>query len=60
MDPLTATMQALGGFFQFLSTAEGQLVVQDFRQLDAAFNAKLKDLFDKIHSNVTAPSTPSK
>lgn len=60
MDPATATSQAIAAFFNFLGTNEGQKVVEDFRVLDAAFNSKLKDLFDKIHNDITGTPTPSK
>ena len=53
MDPATATENAIAAFFQFLSTKAGQDVVEQFIALDTAFIAKLKDLFDKIHSNLT-------
>lgn len=58
MDPLTATQNAIAALFQFLSTPEGQKVVEDFRQLDQAFVSKLKDLFDKLHGNST-PAAPA-
>ena len=55
MDPITATQNAIAALFQFLSSAEGQKVVEDFRTLDQAFVSKLKDLFDKLHGQ-TSPS----
>ena len=54
LDPVTAINNAISGLFQFLSTPEGQKIVEDFRQLDAAFASKLKDLFDKLHAGSTA------
>lgn len=59
MDPVTATLNAITAFFHFLGTDEGQKVVEDFRQIDAAFNSKLKDLFDKLHSDITGTPTPT-
>lgn len=58
VDPLTATQNAITAFFDFLSTDAGQIACQDFRKIDAAFHGKLKDLFDKLHGNMTAPETP--
>ena len=60
MDPATASLNAITAFFDFLKTDEGQKVVEDFRQIDAAFITKLKDLFDNIHSKITNTPTPSK
>lgn len=51
MDPATATQNAIAAFFQFLASPEGQKIVEDFRQLDAGFIAKLKGLFDKINTD---------
>lgn len=52
VDPITATQNAIANLFNFLSTPEGQKVVEDFRALDQAFISKLKALFDKIHESV--------
>lgn len=55
VDPLTATQNAIAQLFNFLSTPEGQKVVEDFRALDQAFISKLKTLFDKIHDTINPP-----
>lgn len=55
MDPATATQNAIASFFQFLASPEGQKIVEDFRQLDAGFIAKLKGLFDKINTDPVKP-----
>lgn len=54
MDPVTATQNAIAAFFNFLATPAGQDAATKFIALDAAFLEKLKGLFDKLHSDVTA------
>lgn len=50
MDPVTAALNAAAALFNFLASAEGQKVVEDFRTLDQGFVQKMKDLFDKVHA----------
>lgn len=44
-DPLTAGFQATAAFFNFLSTAQGQRVVDDIINFDEAFLKRVHDLF---------------
>ena len=56
MDPVTATMNTLGKFFDFLSTVEGQ-------KLCADLGNEVRDIVKLFHqksgaANLTAPTPP--
>lgn len=51
--PLAAAFQAATAFFNFLSTTEGQKVVEDIRVIDQAFVGKVHGIFNKIHDIIT-------
>lgn len=53
MDPVSSTANAVAAFFNYLSTTQGQASVAEFLKLDAAFNTKLLDLFQILHSKFT-------
>lgn len=56
MDPLTATQNAIAAFFNFASTAAGQTMITQWLTIDAQIFTKIKDLFDKVHGEATAPA----
>jgi len=51
-DPLTAGFQAAAAFFNFLSTAQGQIIVADILKWDAQFAARVHDVFVAIHKRI--------
>jgi len=56
-NPVAAAFEAMAALFNFLSTPQGQLIVEDIRKFDIAFYNKIKGLIDKIHNKVTMQVT---
>jgi hypothetical protein len=53
MDPVTASMNAITAFFDFLVSPVGQIVAQEMITFDAALASKMHDLFELIHRKLT-------
>jgi ABC-type molybdate transport system permease subunit len=52
LDPITAGFNAAAAFFNFLSTAQGQVICADIITLDEFFIKKIQEVFQKIHDQV--------
>jgi hypothetical protein len=53
MDPVTASMNAITAFFEFLVSPAGQTIAQEMIIFDVALASKMHDLFELMHKKLT-------